>query len=92
MRACAESLIEALGELGPIFMYSNYERTTINGFIAHYPDLAIILGKIIDRLYDLYPLTKKHFYHPDMHGSHRLPRRRFSTSPKSGRRNHLGIG
>jgi hypothetical protein len=69
MRACAESLIDALGIQGPIFMYTSYERTTINGFIALFSDLAQPLESVVDRLYDLHPLTRKNFYHPDMHGS-----------------------
>jgi predicted RecB family nuclease len=69
MRACAESLIDELGNQGPIFMYTSYERTTINGFIALFPDLTQPLQSIVDRLYDLHPLTRKNFYHPDMHGS-----------------------
>jgi hypothetical protein len=69
MRLCAESLIEALGREGPIFMYSSYERTVIRGFITMFPDLAEALQKIVDRLVDLHPITKKYYYHPDMHGS-----------------------
>ena len=69
MRACAESLIEALGEYGPIFMYTAYERTIINKFIKLFPDLMVPLSAIVKRLYDLHPLTKNYYYHPDMHGS-----------------------
>jgi hypothetical protein len=69
MRPCAESLIDALGQEGPIFMYSSYERTVIRGFINMFPDLEEALQKIVDRLVDLHPITKKYYYHPDMHGS-----------------------
>ncbi len=69
MRRCAESLIEALGQEGPVFMYSPYERTIIRGFITQFPDLAEPLERIVDRLYDLLPLTRKYYYHPDMRGS-----------------------
>jgi hypothetical protein len=34
-----------------------------------YPDLAVPLGKVIERLYDLHPLVKANYYHPDMQGS-----------------------
>jgi hypothetical protein len=27
------------------------------------------MKRITARLYDLYPITKKYYYHPDMHGS-----------------------
>lgn len=69
MRPCAESLINALGDVGPIFMYSPYERRIIRDFIGLFPDLADPLERIVDRLYDLHPLTKKYYYHPDMRGS-----------------------
>lgn len=69
MRSCAESLIEALGKEGPIYMYSSYERTIIRGFIGLFPDLVEPLEQIVERLYDLLPVTKKYYYHPDMHGS-----------------------
>ena len=69
MRPCAESLIGALGKSGPVFMYSSYERRIIRGFISMFPDLAEPLDRIVDRLYDLLPFTRKYYYHPDMHGS-----------------------
>ena len=69
MRPCAESLIEALGENGPIYMYSPYERRIIRGFIDLFPDLAEPLERIAERLFDLHPITRKYYYHPDMHGS-----------------------
>jgi hypothetical protein len=34
-----------------------------------YPDLAAPLEAIIERLVDLYPVTKTNYYHPDMLGS-----------------------
>jgi hypothetical protein len=69
MRECAETLIEALGESGPIFTYTNYEMTVLTTLAALFPDLTERLEAIIDRLYDLYPLTKTSYYHPDMKGS-----------------------
>jgi hypothetical protein len=69
MRACAESLIEVLGKSGPVFMYSNYERTVIRGLARLFPDLCVPLNALVDRLFDLYPVTKDYFYHPDMRGS-----------------------
>lgn len=69
MRPLAERMIECLGEVGPILMYTTYERTVINGLIERFPDLADPLGKIIGRLVDLHPIVKAHYYHPDMLGS-----------------------
>ena len=69
MRQLAEKMIECLGTSGPILMYTSYERTVINGLIKRLPDLAGPLQKIVDRLVDLFPIVKNHFYHPKMLGS-----------------------
>ena len=69
MRALAESLIDCCGDSGPVLMWTNYEEGVIKGLIGLYPDLAEPLQKIIDRLYDLYPVVKENYYHPKMLGS-----------------------
>jgi len=69
MRPCAEAMIEALGDTGPVYMYTGFERGVINRFIELFPELAEPLTAITDRLYDLHPVTRKNYYHPDMHGS-----------------------
>jgi hypothetical protein len=68
-REIAERLIAAVGEEGPIFMYTNYEVGCTRNLAEACPDLAPALEAIIDRLVDLYPLTKSYYYHPAMHGS-----------------------
>ena len=68
-RALAEKMIECLGETGPVLMYTSYEKGVINGLIEMFPDLAEPLQKIIDRLFDLHPVVKENYYHPDMLGS-----------------------
>ena len=69
MRALAEKMIDCLGDSGPVLMYTTYERTVINGLIEMFPDLAEPLQRIIGRLYDLHPVVKASYYHPDMLGS-----------------------
>lgn len=69
MRRLAEELIKALGELGPVFTYTNFENGVISGLAKMFPDLTPKLERILDRLFDLHPLVKKHYYHPDMLGS-----------------------
>jgi len=69
MRALAEKMIDCLGEAGPVLMYTTYERTVIEGLSEMFPDLAKPLQRIIDRLYDLHPVVKANYYHPDMLGS-----------------------
>lgn len=68
-RRVAESLITALDEEGPILVYSSYEKQTINKLIQQFPDLADKLQSIVDRLVDLLPPVRAHYYHPDQHGS-----------------------
>lgn len=69
MRDCAITLIAALGESGPVFTYTSYEETVLKRLARMFPDLAPALESIIARLFDLYPVTRKHYYHPDMLGS-----------------------
>ena len=46
MRACAEALIAALGDSGPVFMYHHFERQVINGMAAMFPDLEAPLRAV----------------------------------------------
>ena len=69
MRRLALALIECLGDDGPIFMWTRYEEGVINNLLELYPDLAAPLSGIIERLYDLHPVVKANYYHPDMQGS-----------------------
>ncbi len=68
-RAIAERLIDDLGPTGSIVVYSAYERRMINDLIAACPDLAEPLLAIRYRLWDLLPIVRNHYYHPDFHGS-----------------------
>ena len=69
MRALAEKMIECLGESGPVLMYTSYEKIVIEGLMDLFPDLAGALAAIVDRLFDLHPVVKLNYYHPDMLGS-----------------------
>ena len=69
MRTLTERMIECLGGSGPIFMYTTYEKTIITGLMTLFPDLADPLERLIDRLVDLHPIVKDHYYHPNMLGS-----------------------
>ncbi len=68
-RRCAEALLAAIDGPGPVFVYTSYEQRVIDGLAERFPELAARLKAITGRLVDLHPLTKKHFYHPDMLGS-----------------------
>lgn len=69
MRDLAVKMIECLGDSGPVLMYTSYEKGMINGLIERFPDLEAPLQAIIDRLVDLHPIVKAHYYHPKMLGS-----------------------
>ena len=69
MRRCAQALIAALGQTGPILTYSAFERTVINRLAARFPDLRETLHALTHRIVDLLPLVRAHYYHPDMRGS-----------------------
>ena len=69
MRQAAEALIDRLGADGPIIVYSAYEKRVLNELAARYPDLAPQLAALGERLVDLLPLAKQHYYHPEMRGS-----------------------
>lgn len=69
MRPLADALVATLGSDGPVLMYTNYEQQVIATLIGLFPDLAEPLQAIIDRLFDLYPVVKLNYYHPDMLGS-----------------------
>jgi CRISPR/Cas system-associated exonuclease Cas4 (RecB family) len=68
-RACAEQLLGVLGMEGPIFVYSaTYERERLVELAESLPDLAAPLRALVERLVDLRPLVRDHFYHPAMRG------------------------
>ena len=69
-RAFAESLLETLGKVGPIIVYNApFEGSRIKELAEAFPDLAPALLAAVDRLFDLLPLARNHYYHPDMKGS-----------------------
>jgi hypothetical protein len=68
-RGCAEALLLALDDNGPVLVYTGYEQRVIAGLAAQFPDLSARLEAVSGRLVDLHPVTHRHFYHPDMQGS-----------------------
>ena len=69
MRAFAESLIAAMEIDGPIIVYGSFESTVLNQLIQFCPDLEAQLQGIINRLVNLLPWLRSHYYHPAMKGS-----------------------
>ncbi len=69
-RAFAESLIATCGEQGPVFVYNaGFEKARIRELSERLPLLQKSLLAINERVVDLHPITKKHYYHPSQHGS-----------------------
>jgi hypothetical protein len=72
MRSFSDALICALDEVGPVIVYTNYERTVLRGLIKRFPVLEAQLQRIIDRLYDMHAPIKKHYFHRDLQGSYSI--------------------
>lgn len=64
-----ERLIEALGQEGAICTYSSYERQVIRALMAEVPERSEALASIEDRLFDLLPVVRNTYYHPNFRGS-----------------------
>jgi len=55
---------------GPIFVYyATYERGRLLDLVERHPDLSDTVNAYVNRLVDLLPLVRSHFYHPAMRGS-----------------------
>ena len=64
-----ERLIQALAHNGAICTYSGYERQVIHALMAAVPRRSEALASIEDRLFDLLPVIRNGYYHPDFRGS-----------------------
>jgi hypothetical protein len=69
MRRLAERLLAALGTAGPILVYTPYERRVLKDLAARYADLKAGLAALDERIVDLHPAARRHYYHPAMQGS-----------------------
>lgn len=68
----AEALIESLGEQGSIVVYSSYEEAMMRQLIEAFPEFHSAFKAILKRLWDLHPVIKEHYYHPDFQGSYSI--------------------
>lgn len=66
----AEALISACGERGPIFVYNaTFEKSRLTELAERFPRMKRQLFSIAERVVDLHPIARAHFYHPDQEGS-----------------------
>lgn len=69
-KAFAEALIAACGERGPIFVYNaGFETARIRELSDRFPRLAKLLLALNERVVDLLPVARDHYYHPSQQGS-----------------------
>ncbi|MEK6244366.1 MAG: DUF2779 domain-containing protein [Pseudomonadota bacterium] len=65
-----EALLAAIPDDGPIFAYNaSFEGRCLELLGELLPARQKALDRVRDRLVDLYPITRKNYYHPDMRGS-----------------------
>ena len=66
----AEALTRTCGERGPIFVYNAaFEKARLAELARRFPRVGRALTAISERIVDLYPVARDHFYHPDQQGS-----------------------
>jgi hypothetical protein len=69
-QACAADLIRLCGKKGPVFAYNaGFESSVIRQLAERFPEYAGQLSAIVPRIVDLLPIARRHYYHPDQHGS-----------------------
>lgn len=69
-RCAASGLPSPARGAGPIFVYNaGFERGRMLELADAFPDLAPALHAAAERLVDLLPIAREHYYHADMRGS-----------------------
>ncbi|MET3010421.1 DUF2779 domain-containing protein [Stenotrophomonas koreensis] len=68
--ACAEALVAACGSVGPVYVYNQaFEKRVLKELAERVPNHAEGLMRIHDRVVDLLPIARDHYYHPSQQGS-----------------------
>jgi hypothetical protein len=69
-RGCAEALAALPADTGAIVAWNApFERSCLLDLAERFADLAPVLTAMADRLVDLLPVARRHYYHRDMRGS-----------------------
>jgi hypothetical protein len=68
--AIAKALVDVCGKTGTIFAYyAAFEKSRIKELAERFPQFADELLAIHERIADLWPVVKQHYYHPSQQGS-----------------------
>lgn len=68
-----ESLLNHVSARGSVVVYNaNFEQRVLKDLADFFPEHAPVLQSIIDRIWDLLDIFKKHYTHPDFCGSNSL--------------------
>jgi len=66
----ARALLSACGERGPVFVYNaSFETSRIRELAERFPRMKRDLLALNERVVDLLPVAREHYYHPSQHGS-----------------------
>ena len=71
-KSLAEALLDSLGSKGSICVYSPYEKSVIEQLAEALPQWRAALRALVKRLWDLHPIVRDHYYHPEFDGSYSL--------------------
>lgn len=81
-QSLARSLVAECSGDGPVFAYNaGFEGARIREMAERFPELAKALLQIRDRLLDLLPITREHYYDPAQQGSWSIKKVLPSISP-----------
>lgn len=70
MEEFCRALLECIGPEGAIFAYNaSFEKSVLSSLAQRFPKYAKSLTAMTERIVDLLPLTREHYYHPDLQGS-----------------------
>jgi hypothetical protein len=70
VQAFADALLAAVGKKGPILVWNqSFEATRVRELAETLPARAQALLALVDRMVDLLPIYRGHYYHRDMRGS-----------------------
>ncbi len=68
----ARTLLGSVGQKGSICVYSGYERRILTELADAFPKFRPELKQVIERLWDLLPVIRAHYYHPGFNGSYSM--------------------